>query len=79
MYYNVTLQRGGEKQTPDQKIIDGLKGDDTWTMTVITDGGLSPVYRTAAPVEAAREQLRQALAGPVYLTEDLRLSGRGLL
>ena len=45
---------------------------------VITDGGLSPVYRTAAPVEAAREQLRQALAGSVYLTEDLRLSGRAL-
>ena len=45
---------------------------------VVTDGGLSFVYRTAAPVEASTEQLRRALAGPVYLTEDLRLSGRRL-
>ena len=51
LYYNVTLQRGGEKQTPDQKIIDGLKGDDTWTMTVITDGGTEQekTYSETAP------------------------------
>ena len=45
---------------------------------LVTDGGLSPVYRSAAPVEASAAQLRRALDGPVYLTEDLRLSGKAL-
>ena len=45
---------------------------------VITDASLSPVYGTAVPVAANRAQLRQALDTPVYLTEDLRLSGMPL-
>ena len=45
---------------------------------VITDGALKAVYRTAEPVKATEEQLREALAGPVYIDEDTRLSGRAL-
>ncbi len=45
---------------------------------VITDAALSPVFRTAAPVEANRAQLRAALDAPLYLTEDLRLSSMPL-
>ena len=45
---------------------------------VITDIDLQPVYRTSSAVDASPAQLRQALVSPVYVTEDLRLSGKPL-
>ena len=41
----------------------------------ITDRHLQPVYRTAVPVEADSDKMRQALREAVYLSEDRRLSG----
>ena len=41
----------------------------------ITDEALSTVYETDLPIRASAEQLRSALAAPVYPDEDTRLSG----
>ncbi|MBQ6430385.1 MAG: hypothetical protein IJJ99_00700 [Oscillospiraceae bacterium] len=41
----------------------------------ITDRNLMPVYRTNAPIEATEARLLDALHAPVYLSEDVRLSG----
>ena len=51
LFYKTTLERGIERQNPDQKILDGLKGDDTYTLTVITDGGTEQekAYSETAP------------------------------
>ena len=43
---------------------------------LVTDGALQPVYRSGGALAADAEQLRAALASPVYLTPDQRLSGR---
>ena len=45
---------------------------------VITDRVLRPVFHSAIPVEADRETLRSSLRAPVYLSPDLRLSGKRL-
>ena len=42
---------------------------------LITDRDLRCVYRTDVPLTADRDQLRSALAAPVALDEDTRLSG----
>ena len=42
---------------------------------MLTDSQLAPVYRTAIPVTAEKEQLRQAADAPVYPDPDTRLSG----
>lgn len=44
----------------------------------ITDKELSPVYRTAIPVTAEPEQMRQAVGSFVYPDPDTRLSGMEL-
>lgn len=43
---------------------------------LITDRRLEPVYRSGGRLNAGKEQLRSALASSVYLTRDLRLSGK---
>ena len=45
---------------------------------VITDRALEPVFATSQPVSASPEQFVKSLEAPVYLTRDLRLSGRPL-
>ena len=45
---------------------------------VITDAGLHTVYRTASSVDASPSLLRDALVSPVFVTEDLKLSGKAL-
>ena len=45
---------------------------------VITDKALAPVYRTAAPLRADPARLRETRREPVYLSPDLRLSGKRL-
>ena len=42
---------------------------------MITDRSFSPVYRTNREVNARREDLQASLEQPVYLQEDIRLSG----
>ncbi|MBQ6602256.1 MAG: hypothetical protein IKG08_00140 [Eubacterium sp.] len=42
---------------------------------LITDRQFHPVYHTAFPVDAGEYLLKASLEGPVYLTEDIRLSG----
>ena len=44
--------------------------------SLIGRDGFHPVYRSGAALLADVEQLRAALAAPVYLTPDLKLSGR---
>ncbi len=46
------------------------------TPALVTDEALRPVFRSGGVLEADREQLRAALASPVYLTPDLKLSGQ---
>ena len=48
------------------------------TPALVTDGALQPVYRSGAAPEATEAQLREALASPVHLTPDLKLSGRAV-
>lgn len=43
---------------------------------LITDRDFQPVYRTGGSLDAGEDRLRTALAAPVYLTRDLKLSGR---
>ena len=45
---------------------------------LIADRHLAPVYRSAIPINAGNDELRRALAAPVYLSEDLKLSGMAL-
>ncbi|MBQ9534294.1 MAG: hypothetical protein IJU78_00400 [Clostridia bacterium] len=45
---------------------------------LITDRELAPVYRSAIPINAEEDELRRALETPVYLSEDLKLSGMAL-
>ena len=42
---------------------------------IITDEQMNPAFQTAAAFRASKEQLQQALQGPVYLEEDLCLLG----
>ncbi|MBO4289199.1 MAG: hypothetical protein J5865_03750 [Lachnospiraceae bacterium] len=42
---------------------------------IITDKALSPVWATAVPVRAAADQLKAALAAPIYPDPDTRLQG----
>ena len=46
------------------------------TPSLVTDRALHPVYRSGSPLTADGAQLRAALGSPVYLTLDLKLSGR---
>ena len=46
------------------------------TPALVTDGDLCPVYCSGKTLEAEPEQLRAALASPVYLAPDLKLSGK---
>ncbi len=48
---SMKLERGIDKQTPDQKITDYFSVTDTWTQTVITDGGTDKekAYTVTAP------------------------------
>ena len=46
------------------------------TPAQVTDGAFQPVYRSGCALAAETEQLRAALVSPVYLTPDLKLSGR---
>ena len=46
------------------------------TPSLVTDRDFHPVYRSGNPLAADGAQLRAALASPVYLTLDLKLSGR---
>lgn len=43
---------------------------------LVTDRAFRPVFRSGEALSADEDQLRAALASPVYLTPDLRLSGR---
>ncbi len=43
---------------------------------LVTDRALQPVYRSGSGLRAEADQLRASLLSPVYLTPDLRLSGR---
>ena len=45
---------------------------------VITDDAFTPVYCTAEPMEADKALFAKALSSPVYVTADLRLSGKPL-
>lgn len=45
---------------------------------LITDETFTPVYETDLPVAASQTQLSAAVTTPVYLNEDLRLSGMRL-
>ena len=45
---------------------------------MIADAALSPVYRTAKPLEASPDQLRAALRGPLALDADIQLFGRAI-
>lgn len=44
----------------------------------ITDRDFSPVYHSALPIKAGKEKLRESLKAPIYLSEDLKLSGMAL-
>ena len=46
------------------------------TPALVTDRELRSIYRSGNALEAEAEQLRAALASPVYLTPDLKLSGQ---
>ena len=46
------------------------------TPALVTDRELRPVHRSGTALAAEADQLRAALASPVYLTPDVRLSGR---
>lgn len=46
------------------------------TPALVTDRTLRSAWRSGAALQADTEQLQSALAAPVYLTPDLRLSGR---
>ncbi|MBQ8072875.1 MAG: hypothetical protein IJ231_03820 [Clostridia bacterium] len=48
------------------------------TPALVTDEALQSVYRSGGGLEADREQLRAALSAPVWLTPDLKLSGRAV-
>ena len=48
------------------------------TSAVVTDRALRPIYRSGNALEADHEQLLAALASPVYLTPDLKLSGQAV-
>ena len=48
------------------------------TPALVTDEALRPVYCSGKVLEAAPEQLRAALVSPVWLTPDLKLSGRAV-
>ena len=48
------------------------------TSALVTDRELRPVYRSGNAPEADPGQLRAALASPVYLTPDLKLSGQAV-
>ena len=43
---------------------------------LVTDRAFRPVYQSASELSADPDQLRAALSAPVYLTPDLKLSGR---
>lgn len=45
---------------------------------VVTDSEFHPVYHTAEPVQLTGDQMRDALRGPEYLSENVRLGGRGI-
>lgn len=45
---------------------------------LITDRDFAPVYHSALPINAKEEDLHSALAAPVYLSEDIKLSGMAL-
>ena len=45
---------------------------------MVTNADLTPVYRTAAPLNALPDQLRASLKGPLALDEDTLLFGRAL-
>ena len=45
---------------------------------MITRKDLLPVYHTAEPIEADRAELERSLSQPVYLHQDVKLSGKGL-
>lgn len=45
---------------------------------LITDRDFSPVYHSALPIKAKEEDLHSALDAPVYLNEDVKLSGMAL-
>ncbi len=46
------------------------------TSAMVTDVALRPVFRSGGGLAADTEQLRAALASPVWLTPDLKLSGQ---
>ncbi len=48
------------------------------TPSMVTDRALQPVYRSGSPLPADAEELRRALASPVYLTPDRKLSGQAV-
>ena len=48
------------------------------TPALVTDEALRPVYRSGGELAAQTEQLREALTAPVWLTPDLKLSGRAV-
>lgn len=45
---------------------------------LITDRDFAPVYHSALPINAKEEDLQSALDAPVYLNEDVKLSGMAL-
>ena len=45
---------------------------------LVTDSSFRPLFRSGAELSADADQLRAALDSPVYLTPDLRLSGRAV-
>ena len=48
------------------------------TPAMVTDRELRPIYRSGTMLRADADQLRAALASPVYLTPDLKLSGQAV-
>ncbi len=48
------------------------------TPALVTDEALQPVCRSDCELAAGEEQLRAALASPVWLTPDLKFSGRAV-
>ena len=48
------------------------------TPALVTDRGFHPVYRSGEALRAEAGQLQAALAAPVYLTPDVKLSGHAV-
>lgn len=45
---------------------------------MITDRDLSGVYQSAFPITASEDELLSSLTAPIYITEDIKLSGMAL-